>query len=179
MLDGAEVNPIEKDWIIRPAEAKDVDALARMRIHLQEHLMQANPLLLPMSEPRRKSLPVFYARQIEDETSQALVAETPSNGELVGMAFARTAVNEDIVPSRLGRIDDVWVEPPYRRKGVCRALVAELLVFFRQNNVEHLDLFHVVGNTQAEHSWSSLGFQPVLTVKSAKLEVIASRLHAK
>jgi ribosomal protein S18 acetylase RimI-like enzyme len=51
------------------------------------------------------------------------------------MTVGRIVRHEEFEPTVWGQVDDVWVEPEYRRHGVCRALLARLLEFFEQAHV--------------------------------------------
>ena len=138
---------------------------------------RANPLLLRMSSPGRRALPDKYRLKMADKSLCILLAETRHAGEPVGMVVGRASVVEGFDPSHVGRIDDVWVEPPFRRHGVCRALLKHLMVFFEQNAVQIVDLNYTVGNAEAERAWPGLGFKPLLIVASAKVEEIKSQLE--
>ena len=121
-----------QDWAIRPATPADVEALVTMRRRLQNHMVHANPALLPMSAQGRTALPTQYREAIAEATAHVVVVQARGTAALVGMAVGRIVVHEALVPSHLGRIDDVWVEPPYRRQGICRSLVQQLVVFFER-----------------------------------------------
>jgi ribosomal protein S18 acetylase RimI-like enzyme len=150
-----------------------------MRLRLDEHMARTNPRLLPLSTRGRDALPDRYRQELADGSSCVLVAERRSTEVLVGMAFGRAAVREDLVASHIGRIDDVWVEPSFRRQGICRGLLKQLLVFFEQKGVQILDLYYTVSNAEAEYAWHDLGFRPVLTVASAKVRDIIRQLEHK
>ena len=95
------------------------------------------------------------------------------------MAVGRIVRHEEFEPAVWGHIDDVWVEPAYRHRGICRALMARLLEFFEQDRVDVLVLDYVVGNIEAESTWKQFGFQSVLTVANAKLTEVRKHMHGK
>jgi ribosomal protein S18 acetylase RimI-like enzyme len=92
-----------------------------------------------------------------------IVAED-CTGTLIGMAMGTIADRDDLEPPRCGRIDDVWVEPDWRRQEVARQLMDKLLAFFESNDVSTLVLDYSVGNIDAERTWKAFGFEPILTV---------------
>lgn len=160
---------VKSDWEVRRAASSEVNILVAMRLRLEDHMARANPRLLPLSARGRAALPDKYRQWLADASTCVLVAECRSTATLVGMAVGRAEVNEDLVPSSLGRIDDVWVELSFRRQGVCRELLKRLLEYFEQRGVQVIDLHYAVGNVEAEHAWHGLGFRPVLTVASVEL----------
>ena len=74
-----------------------------------------------------------------------------------------------ICPEQIRRIDDVWIEPNYRRKGLGTKLVYELLEFFKINHIVAIILEYAKGNMEAEAIWEQFGFEPVLTIATANL----------
>ena len=73
-----------------------MQSLVTMRLSLADYMARANPLLLPLSTRGRDALPDRYRQEIADGASCALVAESHSTEALVGMAFGRAAVREDL-----------------------------------------------------------------------------------
>lgn len=164
-----------KGWQIRTATSEDIEALATMRLRLQEHLARTNHELLPMSAQGITALPERYREALTDANAHVVVVQVLGTEALVGMAMRRIMLREDLVPAHAGRIDDVWVEPPYRRQGICRALVQQLLVFFERCDVQVLVLDYVVGNAEAEDTWRQFGFRPVLTLAKANVGDVKQR----
>ena len=151
----------DTDFKIRTADEKDIQTLARFRLSLQEHMEKINSKILPLSQNARNSLPERYRQWISDPMRQVICAESQS-GELIGMAIALVMEQTDWHPPRVGRIDDVWVEKRYRRKGVVRLLIRNLLDFFSNQNVSTIVLDYVDGNIEAELTWESFGFKTIL-----------------
>lgn len=162
----------EINFKIRTAEEKDIQKLARFRLSLQEHMEGLNPGILSLSHGDRKSLPNRYRQWIADPMRCVVCAELES-GELAGMAVALVIEQTDWSPPRVGRIDDVWVEKKYRRKGVTRQLINHLLNFFSRHNVSTIALDFLSGNEEAESTWKSFGFKTILKtaiISSAELK---------
>jgi len=66
----------------------------------------------------------------------------------------------------------VFVEEPYRRRGVGTRLVLALCQFFAAHGVEDISLRYVIGNRQAERFWNRLGFEPrIITVGARRQDV--------
>jgi GNAT superfamily N-acetyltransferase len=157
---------------IRTAEEKDIKTLARFRLSLQTYMENLNSGILSLSQGARKSLPNRYRQWIADPMRCVVCAELES-GELVGMAVALVIEQTDWHPPRVGRIDDVWVEKEYRRKGITKQLIKHLLKFFSRHYVSTIALDFLSGNEEAESTWKSFGFKTILKtaiVSSAELE---------
>ena len=167
---------MENTYCIREAEATDVDELVRMRVALQEHIAATNLHLFGISEKGILSFTDGYLKEIEDESSRVVVAEDSSSGAVVGMAVGKIVTENRYVPERFGRIDDVWVEPQHRRRGLCRKMVLELVRFFEQSPVEDVVLDWVVGSRESVETWRELGFHPVIAIANAKLHEVKRKV---
>ena len=161
---------------VRAANQADVEDLRRMRLALQAHLARANPQLVALSAQRVAALTTFYCDLLGNPQAQVLVVHGPQGTPRIGMAVGRIVRHEEFVPTVWGHIEDVWVEPAYRHRGVCRTLMARLLEFFEGARIEVLVLDSVIGNPEAEGTWKQFGFQPVLTVANAKLHEVRKQL---
>lgn len=166
-------------WTIREAIQADVEDLEQMRLALQAHFAKVNPHLVTLSAQRIATLKDFYRNLTDDPQARALVAHEPSGTRRIGMAVGRIVRHEEFEPAAWGHIDDVWVEPAYRHRGICRALMARLVEFFERARIEVLVLDYAIGNTEAEGTWQRFGFQPVLTVANAKLTEVWKQIQGE
>ena len=64
----------------------------------------------------------------------------------------------------MGFITEVFVEPPYRRRGLTRSLLARAEGFLREQEVVELRLETQLGHAAAETYWRRQGFQPFRAV---------------
>jgi GNAT superfamily N-acetyltransferase len=151
----------DTNYKIRTAEEKDIQTLTRFRLSLQEYMENLNSGMLSLNQSARKSLPNRYRQWVADPMRCVVCAELES-GELIGMAVALVIEQTDWNPPRVGRIDDVWVEKKYRRKGITRQLIKHLLKFFSRHNVSTIALDFLSGNEEAESTWNSFGFRTIL-----------------
>jgi ribosomal protein S18 acetylase RimI-like enzyme len=166
-------------FTIRDAIVKDIDHVVGMRLRLQEHLLVSNPNVWQMSKKSVSCLSAFYKGALKDARSRLVVAEDNESGRIVGMGFGRIMEHEEHVPSRSGKIDDIWVEPSYRHKGLCQRMISELLTFFGSSKIDTIILNYVVGNLEAEAVWQRLGFSSVLITSTAKRSDVESRCRQK
>ena len=127
-----------------------------------------------MTDARSEALPQFYAQCIADAGVQVLVAVGPDSDahRIVGTAVGRLEVGRDV--ARYGSIEDVWVEPEYRGRGICRALVAQLTEFFQVHGVQKLTVGFAHGGTAAE-VWQHLGFTPAVVIANSDVATVRAR----
>ena len=154
---------------IQKATLGDIDHVVRMRLSLQQHMRKNNSHLWQISKKKISSLPTFYRTALNDLNSHLLIVQEDESKSIVGMALGRICIHDEYVPNKSGRIDDVWIEPNYRRKGLGTKLVLELLDFFKLNDVVAIILEYTKGNVEAEAIWERFGFEPVLTIATANL----------
>lgn len=106
---------------------------------------------------------------VADSTGFALIAEI--DGQPVGCAAGRVAapsVEWAGIPE-VGHLSLVWVDPVHRRSGVARALTEAAEDLLRTRGVDLVELSFVVGNTEAEQTWRSLGYQPFRVFSSKRI----------
>ncbi len=160
------------ECVVREAEPLDVNELVRMRLALQEHISRANPHLFGKSGTAVAELAGKYEAVIADVNTTVLVAQDPSTKRIVGMGVGTIMRRHDLEPATFGKIDDVWVDPDFRRRGLCRRMLAGLLDFFHHAHIEHLVLDYVIGSTESESTWRRFGFHPVITKATARLDQV-------
>lgn len=132
-----------------------------------------NRLLWKLSRGKIAQFPGFFRKLLRQRETLVLVAEDIPGGSLIGMAIGRVQHHDGFVLRRSGKIDDVWVYPPYRRGGVCHSLIAGLARHFRKHRVGLATLVYALGNKEAEKTWKRLGFMSVLVSASAPLAAVA------
>ena len=154
---------------IRRATQADIESLVEMRLRLQRHMEASNSRLWGISETKISAMPEFYRVGINDPNALLLVVQGHESEDLAGMGLGRICRHGEYVPSASGRIDDIWIEPALRRKGVGTRLVTELLKFFRLRGIEALVLDYAEGNVEAEAMWRRFGFAPVLITATTAL----------
>lgn len=163
-------------FLIRPATDQDIDEIVRIRIKLREYEEKCNRNLWRMSEKEIKGLPAKFKGYIEDENSRLVVAEDADANRIIGLGLGRVQFHDSYIPGKSGKIDDIWVDEDYRRKGICKRIVKTLLEFFSDKGVEVICLNYVKGNSFAEIVWPNLGFKDSLIFAQADLNEVLERL---
>ena len=162
---------------VRQAAMDDVPDLVAMRGRLQSHMEAGNPALFGLAPDWQERKAAFYLDRIDDPQRRVLVG-CIADSSIIGMGLGSLVHNPDLTPSAFGSIDDVWIMPQHRRRGYGTQIVAQLLLFFRQRQIEALNLTYSVGNTEATAFWSKLGFQPVLVMANGERQRTEAILSA-
>jgi len=169
----------ENGFIIRKARKADLPVLVDFMIKLAVHVAGGEPQTLKKAE--RKKLKDLLASALKDEHKLVVVAETPDDG-LVGMGdiyiWRSQAIWEQLgdLEFRSGIIDDIWVEPEFRKLGIFRAMLRELVAFAEKHKVQELILEYSVANKEAEATWRKLGFKPTGVRAAAFTETVKKTL---
>jgi GNAT superfamily N-acetyltransferase len=60
---------------------------------------------------------------------------------------------------KVGYLDEAYVLPAYRRKGILKAMEESALCFFRERNIKYVELNFFTANDAAKKSWEALGYK--------------------
>jgi aminoglycoside 6'-N-acetyltransferase I len=101
----------------------------------------------------------------------ALLAE--EEGEPVGFALARTE------PPRVCYLSDLYVVPEARRRGVAKALMAEVARWGAERGAETLTLEVLTSNADARAVYDRLGFLEESRILYAPLDTLAQRVATR
>lgn len=163
-----------RNLIIRKAEISDLDMVVDMQLSLQRHLEKCSSSVWRYTEERKKFLRQDYVKYLADENSLLLVAEL--KGEVVGFLSSTVAHRTDHLPKIIGNISSIYIQENFRRQGIGSRLVREACRFFRSKNAESLNLRYVLGNSEAERFWKTLGFKPILVTAGTNINTIEDYL---
>jgi GNAT superfamily N-acetyltransferase len=155
---------------VRPATPRDLDAVVALRIALlREH--PHNPIygrLRTVVDRRAREL---FAAQLRARAETIFLAELA--GEIVGIIRCVESIGSLLlVPARYGYVSSAYVRPDMRRRGILRALVAEVERWCRARGLEQMRLHNVAGSESAERAWHALGFAIVEQVRLRTLPTI-------
>ena len=145
---------------ITPARAQDIDAI----LDLWGELAQLHASLDPAFTPAagwRPSYAGYLATLLDRPDARVLVAREGERS--VGYGVARiTILPPFFADRRRGFIQDVFTRQGYRRRGIARRLVSELLDWLRGEAVAMVELTVATNNAEAIRLWESLGFRPYM-----------------
>ena len=151
---------------ITEAAEEDIPRVIELLFHLDAHVSGAPREVLQMTPDGMADLEKRFRTFLENPWMKLLVARHPRAG-VVGMGDIALWKHAEVweTPERRGQwygiIDDVWVEPRYRRQGLSRRMLVELVRFARDHGVESLQLEYSASNREAAVAWKRLGFRPV------------------
>jgi GNAT superfamily N-acetyltransferase len=111
------------------------------------------PLLANREEETRRSL----ERELRDGEAMVMLAE--ADGAAVATSSAELG---EIHPdgSRLGHRSRLYVEEPYRGRGLSARFEALALPWFRERGVTDVERWIVAGNERPRQIWSARGYRP-------------------
>lgn len=158
----ANKNKAASKYLLREAVEDDLNQLVEFLARLALHVAGAPPQNLDGDE--RDRLIAVLRSSLTDPDKQIMVAEVPESG-LVGMGYIHIVRHQGIweqtshVEYRSGIIDDVWVEPEFRKLGIFPDLLRELVAFAASRGAYELILEYSTSNKEAKAVWPRLGFK--------------------
>jgi len=63
-----------------------------------------------------------------------------------------------VMPDNIGRISDAYVSEEYRRRGLGKQMLDELVKWFKENGIKHTELSVDSRNKIAIKAWKKFGF---------------------
>jgi GNAT superfamily N-acetyltransferase len=146
--------------MIRPAVFADVPGLRRLYAALVAELEATRPLPYPTyGAAELDSFTLVTAQRVGQEPSLLMyVATDDEAGELVG--FLGGEVSERLIgePRYFGEAHWLYVTPPFRGRGLARALVERACADLEALGITHVELAAVAGDPQ----WMARGWVPYL-----------------
>jgi len=149
-------------YLVRKATNDDIQILIQMRLMLQLHMETANERILKHNETWEMGLPRFYSDLIDNSNSLCLLVFDIKKGQAIGMAIGQFIEDRDMEVQQYVKINDVWVEEDYRRKGICSLIIDKLMTFYKERGIKTFTLNYVINNLEAGSTWKALGFEPII-----------------
>jgi len=158
---------------IRKATPSDIDKLVQLRLLLQQHCEESNPMIWRMTEEGKTILKQRVQNELSINNSHVLIAEV--NGEIIGSAHGEITRRTDYTPKTVGSMSTVYVVREFRKRGVGALLVKQLCELFDVEGVEDVTLRYIIGNKEAEAFWRKLGFKPIITTAKTSLKELENK----
>ena len=143
---------------IRPAKAKDLLILPELSMRLEELERDWDPLI---RDPRRQKSEYikYFTKRFRQRNTQIFVAE--DNG-IIGFVMGEIQKVPDIYTQPFkGYVHDLYVVKKYREKGVGRALMNEMLKWFKQKKIKRVEITAYLDNENAIDFYKKCGFEPL------------------
>lgn len=169
----------KQDILVRRAEQADIPVLVGFLAKLALHVAGGGPQTLKSKEKKR--LTEFLATALTDSDRLVVVAEVAEGG-LAGMGYIHVWRSQGVweqagdLEFRSAIVDDIWVEPQYRKLGVFSAMLKELVTFAETRGAYELILEYSIANKEAEATWSKLGFKTTGVRAAAFTQAVRDRL---
>lgn len=166
-------------FTIRKAESKDLQVLVEFLGKLALHVAGGPSRTLKQEEHDRL---IDVLRASLSDPNKLLVVAEAANNRLVGMGYLYVWCTQGIweqaeaVEFKSGIIDDVWVEPDFRKLGVFSAILKELVAFAESHGIYELILEYAASNKEAAATWAKLGFKPTGVRAAAFTSVVQDAL---
>jgi diamine N-acetyltransferase len=143
---------------VRAAHREDIPSLRRLidqivAFHYQEAPTQFKDPAAVLSE-------AYLEERLADPEAMVLVAECRRTQIGVAVALLREAP-PILIPSRVVLVENLAVEPRFRRTGVGRKLMDAAILWARAQGVTELDLNVYEFNIEAIRFYEALGFKTV------------------
>ena len=143
--------------MIRLAQANDVERIGQLWSEMVAYHASLDARTFRPAEGGAE----LYARSILDRLGdpQARVLVVEQNGDVVGYVSAMIAdiTTEMFKPLRCGLLADIYLQPAYRRRGLGRALVERLTIWFRAQGVDYFEWHVSASNREALAFWRTFG----------------------
>jgi len=154
--------------IVRPAEARDLPAIAELagKLVRQHHAFDAQRfMLIPNVE-------AGYARFFGGELSnpETLILAAELDGQIVGYAYARLEPRDwNNLLDACAALHDIFVIESARRQGVARQLVEATRARLQAKGAPRLVLHTASKNAPARAFFAELGFRETMVELTAEL----------
>ena len=161
---------IVDEIVIRPATTADADAVGAMWRKLVDYHQALDRDLPEAATDGAHRYAELLKQRIDDPFTRAFIAE--DKGHQVGFVLGMIV---DLVPDIFaqepcGFLADIYVDTPYRRRGVGRALVRALLGWFKEQGAPYFDWHVASANTEGLAFWRSLGGRELMMRMRADVE---------
>ena len=144
---------------VRRAVGRDAPALAALnRVVHDMHLARRPDYFKPT---RADDVTAWFRERLDEPTTAAWIAE--ADGRPVGYVltfFHERGENPFHRGRRWCEIDQIAVDPEWRRRGIGRALMAAALAEADTRGLGYVELFSWAFNTEAHAMFRGVGFEP-------------------
>jgi diamine N-acetyltransferase len=146
---------------IRQASAADIDALVPLKAAVHALHVEARPDIFKAMQA--DELASWLRQQFAEPTADVWLAE--EEGQPVGYVIANRQQREE-TPFSFARqwcqIDEVAVDPRWRRRGIARALLQRAIARARESGLTAVELSTWAFNEPARAAFARKGFAPMV-----------------
>lgn len=147
--------------VVRPAVAKDAEALGRMGAGLARQHHAFDPLRFMLPEDVEAGYQWWLDRERRNKKAVVIVAER--DGEVVGYCYGRLEGKDwNKLLDGYGELIDIWVEERARGQGIGALLVREACRLLTELGAPRVVLMSASKNEAAQRLFRQLGFRPTM-----------------
>ena len=150
---------VEEDFTIRPGRREDAAEAARLWMQsADEHT--AHDQVYKTSPDAEKTMRHFLADVANSGYSFLFVAVT--DGRTVGFISGELRQGSPtFLPKTWASVDDVFVEPGYRNRGMGHALLESVRAWARERDADGMSLQVAAANKRGRKFYEEIGFREV------------------
>ncbi len=142
---------------IRRAGLKDVDAIVSLSRQLADYHRDIDSYYKPGSETAR-GFRRHLLKNIRRRNARIVLAET--DDKAVGYFIGSIEKPKPYAsPKRIGRISGAFIQEGYRNSGIGRKMFEELMEWFREKGIKHIELYVDSRNNSGLKTWKRFGFR--------------------
>jgi ribosomal protein S18 acetylase RimI-like enzyme len=144
--------------LIRRAKRSELGAVARMAAALVREHHALDPRRFMLVEPVETGYRAWLDKELGRRAAVILVAE--EDIEIVGYAYGVLEPrNWNELLDACGKLSDIYVSLPARRRGIARRLVEAMLIELTALGAPRVVLMSAEGNRAAQQLFASIGFR--------------------
>lgn len=143
-------------FVIREAQEKDFSLILTLWEKLFQMHREIEPCFAVLGDSR-SSFGIYLKQQIRNPQARVLVAEV--QGTLCGFIIGVLQSCKPQSQGFLGHISDLYVDTPYRRQGIGRALFQEVKSWLIHRGVKGITVQVADRNREAQLFWYQMGFR--------------------
>jgi GNAT superfamily N-acetyltransferase len=155
---------------LRRATVEDASTFRQLLGRLHSHMATSinDPLISQNAESFFPAYDEWFDRSIRWNSAVVVLAQ---DADVIGFAAG------DIQPTWLGYgefqgsgvLSLIWVEPPYRRRGIAKLLVAAVEEWLREKGMPLIQIPYMVGTPGAAAFYSAAGYEDYMVVCRKRL----------
>jgi GNAT superfamily N-acetyltransferase len=159
---------VNRDFTIRPGRREDAAEAARLWMQsAEEHT--SHDKVYETSPGAEKTMRRFLADVANNSYSFLFVAA--AGGRTVGFVSGELRQGSPtFLPKTWASVDDVFVEPGYRNRGMGRALLQSVRAWADERGADGISLQVAAANSRGRKFYEDLGFRDVSVYKVLEFE---------
>jgi GNAT superfamily N-acetyltransferase len=159
---------VNRDFTIRPGRREDAAEAARLWMQsAEEHT--SHDRVYETSPGAEKTMRRFLADVANNSYSFLFVAA--AEGRTVGFVSGELRQGSPtFLPKTWASVDDVFVEPGYRNRGMGRALLQSVRAWAQERGADGISLQVAAANSRGRKFYEDLGFRDVSVYKVLEFE---------